>query len=399
MTTNKEKGDLYEKFINSYLNNKKGYVSWLWNDIPEYYLRKSGLLGNWNEHRHNRKINKRINELPDTGVDILLKKDVNENDKYILVQCKNYAPNKSITFECLAGFFGMTKLYDLDGVVFHTSKLSINIKLQKIEGSGIQFIRKDIKEDFLKNENEVKMNINKRLIENPYYYQTEAYELLKNEKRSILSLPCGMGKTLTSIMIAKDYDNIIIISPLITYSKQNLDRYDNELQSIGYKSILINSEGTRDEDEIIKFITKNKKNILSFTYDSVDVLLKIIFHLQNFIIIIDEFHNLSKNDIIESNDKTSIYDILQSEHKILFMSATPKFFQFESLEEINNKIFGIVQYTFPMGKAISEKHICDYEIYLPDLRTETTLTEIMEEVSIEKFDKELTIKGKFLLFI
>ena len=390
--TNKQKGDLYEKFINSYLNNKKGYESWLWNDIPEYYLRKSGLLGDWNEHRYNRKFNK-INELPDTGVDILLKKDIEEKDKYILVQCKNYSSNKSITFECLAGFFGMTKFYDLDGVVFHTTKLSINIKLQKIEGSGIQFIKKDLKkeEDFIKNE------LNIRLIDQPYYYQIEAYELLKNNLRSILSLQCGMGKTLTSIMIAKDYDNIIIISPLIAYSKQNLDRYDNELQSVEYKSLLINSEGTRDEDEIIKFIKKNKKYILSFTYDSVDVLLKIIIHLYNFIIIIDEFHNLSKNDIIESNEKTPIYDILHSEYRILFMSATPKFFQFESSEEINNKIFGTVNYTFSMGNAITEKHVCDYEIYLPDLRTETTLTEISEEVSIETFDKDLTIKGKFLL--
>ncbi len=390
MSTNKEKGTLYEIYINNYLNEFSENQSWLWENVPEYELRQSGILGDWNIRRYERKSNK-INGLPDIGTDILLKKHL--ENKYILVQCKNYAKKNSVQLDCLAGFFGMLYFYDLDGMLFYTSKISKHILCNNTK--RIQFIKKDMDED-LNNNNTI--TLDKRLIENPYYYQIDAYEKLKNENRSILSLPCGLGKTLVSIMISKDYDNIIIISPLIAYAKQNLDRYNNELNLIGYNGLLVNSEGTRDENDIIRFIKKYNKTILSFTYDSVDVLLKIINNLTNFIIVLDEFHNLSKNDIIESeNQNTPIYDILHSEHKILFMSATPKFFQFESSEDINDKIFGKVNYTFSMSKAIQEKHICDYEIYLPDLRIETTLSEISEEVSIIEFDKNLTIKGKFLL--
>ena len=58
----------------------------------------------------------------------------------------------------------------------------------------------------------------------PRDYQLEAIEILKNEKRSILSLPCGTGKTYTSYLIAKAkaYSNIIIIAPTRTLTSELL---------------------------------------------------------------------------------------------------------------------------------------------------------------------------------
>jgi hypothetical protein len=78
---NIQKGIDYEKFIKSDLLTeyaKNGQV-WLWDEIPEFELRKAGMLGDWNEHRLTKKDNK-INGLPDLGTDILLKIKVNEND-------------------------------------------------------------------------------------------------------------------------------------------------------------------------------------------------------------------------------------------------------------------------------------------------------------------------------
>jgi hypothetical protein len=43
-------------------------------------------------------------------------------------------------------------------------------------------------------------------------------------------------------MIGKDYDNIIIVSPLLAYAQQNLERFDSELNIEGYKTIKVNSE-------------------------------------------------------------------------------------------------------------------------------------------------------------
>ena len=58
-----------------------------------------------------------------------------------------------------------------------------------------------------------------------------------------------MGKTLTPVMIGRDYDNIIIISLLLAYAQQNLERFDSELNIEDYKTIKVNSEGIRDEIE------------------------------------------------------------------------------------------------------------------------------------------------------
>ena len=104
-----EKGYNYELFINNSLNNLDGNNSWLWSNIPEFELRNATILGDWNEYRFNRKTLKnsveKENKLIDTGCDILLK----QNNKYIIVQCKNYDEKNYVTIEDLAGFFMMSK--------------------------------------------------------------------------------------------------------------------------------------------------------------------------------------------------------------------------------------------------------------------------------------------------
>ena len=120
MTTNIEKGTKYEIFIRDFLkNDNTNNIAWLWKDIPESHLRKINILGNWNEFRLFRKqikeTEKKENILIDTGCDILLK----NNDKYTIIQCKNYT-NNNITIECLAGFYMTLCHYDLNGIVYYT---------------------------------------------------------------------------------------------------------------------------------------------------------------------------------------------------------------------------------------------------------------------------------------
>ena len=377
---NQIKGEQYEIFIKQYLENDS-IKTWLWKDIPEQELKKGGLLGDWNLHRLIRKDNK-INSIPDLGCDILLK----DNEEYILIQCKNFDSSNNVTIHHLSGFYAMVSHFNMKGIVYYSSKLSKNIQLLK-PNSNINYIKQEmISLDTLKTQ---------KTITTPYYYQIEAYEKLKDSQRSILNLPCGMGKTLTSIMIAKDYDNIIIISPLIAYSKQNLERFQNELED--YHSIMVNSEGTRNSSEILKSLNKHKKNILSFTFKSVDILIEILDKIKNKIVIIDEFHNLSKNDIF---NETPLNILLNSDSKILFMSATPKFFNLDDVEYSNQDIFGTNIYSFFMSRGISEKHICDYEIYLPDIRIKNNLNDISQEISLKDLSHELidlTIKGKYIL--
>ena len=46
-----------------------------------------------------------------------------------------------------------------------------------------------------------------------------------------------LGKTFVSLLISKDYDNIILISHIIIYVQQNLEIYQNKLDNLEYNSI------------------------------------------------------------------------------------------------------------------------------------------------------------------
>ena len=103
--------------------------------------------------------------------------------------------------------------YDLDGIVYYTSKLSNNIIIQK-PTNRIQYIKKNF--DIILNNNQKESYSN--LIDKPYDYQVIAFQNIKkefeNKNRAILQLPCGLGKTLISMIVGLDYDQVIILSPL-----------------------------------------------------------------------------------------------------------------------------------------------------------------------------------------
>jgi superfamily II DNA or RNA helicase len=407
MLSNVEKGTEYEKYIKNYLeqqNPNNNY--WLWKDIAEIELRKSGILGNWNLFRFNRKRNNQIakeeNKLIDTGCDILAK----INDEYIIIQCKNYSENNYIGVLDLAGFYMMISHYELNGIVYYTSKLSQNITSQK-PTDKIKYIKKIFDNNQIENNNNDNDNENKiknNLISNARDYQMEAVNKINSvfstKKRAILQLPCGLGKTLISMMVGLNYEQIVIFSPLKQYCIQNLDRYLSESKYSKYKSLIIDSDETRDIDVITEFIKKNNKFILSVCFKSVDVIMKIIDKLNNPIFIIDEWHNISKNDIILS-EEYPMSNLLYSDSRILFMSATPKIYDVED-DELNEELFGEIEYSYNMGTAIKNGLICDYEIYLPDIQVNNNIfvKDIDEEINLNEYainSNDLLIKSNFIM--
>ena len=182
----------------------------------------------------------------------------------------------------------------------------------------------------------------------PRDYQIEAYNVIKDGNKSLLSMPCGTGKTFVSFLLSLEYKNIIILSPLISTSEQLMTHYKNyssckeRIRPKGYYSkydninfILVNCKAGRKIDNIL---LKNK-NIISSTYDSCDIINKIISKLDNILIIIDECHNLTDNN-------QEINDLIKTNNKILYMSATP-----------NNNIIYDNKYELTWDDAIKNKYI------------------------------------------
>jgi len=151
--------------------------------------------------------------------------------------------------------------------------------------------------------------------------------------------------------MAKHYDNIIILSPLRYLAFQTLENFKNYLGR-EYAPILISIDGKRNIEDIKSYM--KDKNIFSSTYDSIDIVIQLINKLQNVYIIIDEFHNLSDNNINDTNN--DMYKILNYNCDKIFVSATP-------LKDFCN-ITDIYKYEWK--DAIKNKYICDFSIYIPD---------------------------------
>jgi predicted helicase len=116
-----------------------------------------------------------------------------------------------------------------------------------------------------------------------------------------------------------------MITPLKQYAKQNCDRF--KMYESDRKSLLIDSDGSRNLNVINEFIKNNNKILLSVTYKSCDIINELEFN-DNVFIIFDEFHNFSYNNIY--NEEDNIYKLINNDNsniKKLYLSATPRIYE------------------------------------------------------------------------
>ena len=226
--------------------------------------------------------------------------------------------------------------------------------------------------------NDIKINNNQIQLRD---YQIDAIETLKKDwyGNKLLVLPCGTGKTIICSSYCKEmnFDNIFIVSPTIILTEQNCERFSEVLKD--YNKVLIETNHCRDINEIKNYF--NKKYIFSITFDSFEDLFNEILNdnmldLNNSILIIDEAHNLL--------NRTKIINLIDYFNKCLLVSATPPF-------EIKNILNCDIIYEYKLNKAINDKYICDYEVYLPYIQNIEIPLQFIE------FDNNLCKKGLFLI--
>ena len=412
---NKIKGDLYESYVKDHiiktLPNNQVY---LWKNVPESLLIKYGIFSSNSIARVKRKINQ-SNPFQDTGIDLIAIDNL--TSQCAAIQCKNGYAN-GLTLNDLAGFSWMiANNIELEPVVYYTSKLSPQIKMSNnrvkfnrliyTPENSIQVITAQIQEQIIKKKrikdhlDYIKQILDQTIVLSPikpFEYQIDACNKIikhfETNNKAILSLPCGCGKTYTSYMISKQFDKILIISPIKQFAKQNLLRF----KQYGYSNytLLIDSDGTRDLAEIAEFISANKQFLLSVTFKSVDLISKL--GLTECLIIIDEFHNLTKANI--SDQTNPFFQVLNSlENKFLLMSATPRVYELEKDEDIDEQIeLGNPVYSMSFSKAIVNNYITDYRIFLPSIHetNKDLIVDISLEVNINHLDSKLLAKTTFL---
>jgi superfamily II DNA or RNA helicase len=432
---NQEKGLLYEKYVKDFIIKDLDTNAFLWNECPENILIKFNLVHSHNDMRLMRKDLKEghLHNHKDIGIDII---QIDNNDNCSIVQCKN-GYKDGLCISDLSGIMLRAALIRyIKTYIYYTSCLSRNLNdttklspyvvyidstndietLKLLEGDNdnkIYFVKLPCEDSNISN------SINEEVIHSiitPYSYQLEAVSKFKehyiSNNRGISAIPCGCGKTYISMLISNDYKQIVILSPLREFARQNLNRFIE----YGYNknnTLLVDSDGDRDIDSIKKFIQSNNKCLISTTYKSMDLISECLELFNDVLFIIDEFHNLSKANIFDETD--NIYKLLMSNHKILFMSATPRIYDIEyddnnsvvdsdsgedsnSDESVNSDgdvgFFGDVVYQMTFTDAIANKYITDYRIWLPSIHENNE--ELDNELSIYEIDNEIKNRCKFL---
>ena len=256
-----------------------------------------------------------------------------------------------------------------------------------------------------------------------YDYQNECFnkaieKYLTNDKL-VLNWTCGLGKTIMSLKISSYYvsNRLLIAVPSTLLLKQWL----TNIYGIGcynrYKLLVICSDKdsvlnslhnrtldsyciTTNPEKITDFIGKNRKCVVITMYQSSHILktlymegkLKTPFEFS----ILDECHHLCKwLDNKSKHQNTDVLDIPNK--KRLGLTATMKKLTNEnSIDNYDEKIFGIKLDEKSVSWAIENKKITDYYILTLNMKQETLET-VMEDCKIEKGYEELFLSAYMTL--
>lgn len=360
---------------------------WLYNEIPYEIKEKLNL-----PHK-------------DYGIDLVLEDHINS---FYAVQCK-FKENENTkicwTKDKIGNFFGSTdmvkgyivfsKTYDIDDVSSTRSKQFqfINISdLLEITQETFKSIYDFIQNSRISNQCLDPKPHQKLAIEN----STEYYKI---NNRGKLILPCGAGKTLTSLWIkeALNANSCLVILPSLSLlrqfknewkkqTKENFDYLcvcsdsdiDNDEDIIQTKTYQVDYRVTSDPKIIKNFLEKKEKRIIFSTYQSLDKIKDAISGTGLFFdfAVCDEAHRTAgaRNKNTQESNYALIHDDININVKNrLYMTATPRVATSNAKsrakdEDIllycmdDERLFGKEIHRMSFAQAIDEDVLVDYKI-------------------------------------
>lgn len=368
----------YELFATKYHFETTNHITWHWSIVPEDELFKAGWIHDFNKWRIMKKEkNKKDKKIQEYGLDGLSK---DSDGNYYGLQEKYYL-SRSLNGNDLGSFYQSIYMRlkqnnpKNSGFVYYPNKLEINLRddiknTNSKDQAAIKFIKLQFIESNIKQEN-IDCSTFKL-----YDFQQEALDNLLQDwkKQGLLNMPCSCGKTiiLGNYLKIKQFKIIIILSPTRVLTKQNFERIKLFLNN--YNHLLVDSDmnGTRNIDEIIEVLEKDKKVFISSTYKSIDILYEIFNeYYDDIFICIDECHNINEEvDEFINNFKQS-----------LLISATP-----------SNILDIPIIHKMKFEEAINKKLITDYEVYIPLFNDKISNLEI----EIKDLNKNYILQAEFL---
>lgn len=197
-------------------------------------------------------------------------------------------------------------------------------------------------------------------------HQKEAVNIFLKEKKGILEMATGTGKTKTSIAIIMHLLQNKIIDNVIVSTKGNdlLRQWIEQLISISAEGNLFNlfqhiGDGRRQIDEYLLSVSA-KKCVIVLSYDNLDKVLKNLDQRArlNTLLVMDEVHNIGSPNI-----KYKISGLNSDIGWILGLSATPEREYDEDGNEFIEKFAGKTIFAYGLNSAIKDGILCPFEYY------------------------------------
>jgi len=409
----KDKGDVFERFVQVFLLTKPRYVSlykniWLLGEVPNNFKKKLNLPKD------------------DEGIDLVCQ---TFDDKFHSIQAK-YRYTKSLKKDELTGFTDLTYNYckNFDQAhLFHTSRRRITkekyLKISSYVGWDEWFNLSP--EDWQRIKNFLKKKEILLKPRKPRRHQTKAIKSARKYfdskfRRGKMIMPCGTGKSLSAFWIAQELSakTIVVALPSLSLIKQSLDDWTREYlalktfpewmcvcsdssvgevntDSFNNDTYDLGIKTTTNLKEIGAFLKKRSKGpkVVFTTYQSSPILAKASKDSKTKfdLAIFDEAHKTV-------GSKSKRFATLLSEKKIniekrLFMTATERIFKGnddEVLSMDDEKIYGQRFYQMSFKAAIEQNIISDYRVVTMTISDETLLELIEKNNFISDENKNLS---------
>lgn len=339
------------------------------------------------------------------GIDLLI---IDNEEKVIAIQCK-FKNDENVKLnwnsDKLGNFFGFARNANLHCVFSNSSDITqVAQNLTKdFKFFSYSHLQNISSETFEKMRNALIGNPIKEIKKpKPHDYQTEAIEAVvnhfKENERGQLILPCGAGKTLTSLWIKEKLQstNTLVLVPSLALLRQIKSNW-NEAYNTKFIRLNVCSEKDIDSDadndiaithtyEILGNVTTDRNLVASFlqktdnkvvfsTYQSLQVIVDALQILPDFnfdLIIADEAHKTAgfsdqnKFTLVHNNEKVRGL-------KRLYMTATPRIAspelkakhteRIKYLKDMSNpKVYGNEAYRMTFGTAIEKDILVKYKI-------------------------------------
>ena len=285
--------------------------------------------------------------------------DILNLETYDIIKCIN---KEVITLEDISICLLQQLKYNKQITIYHTGIINDNI--QNIP--NITFIYCEHKK-----ENINKNNINKNEIIKKYK------DFYKNDNKSILILPKGLGRKEISYEISKEYKMIIYITHSIEEMykiKEWNETYDNT------RSNLI-IDNKIEEKDINEFILLTEKQLLICMPKTIN---KIEDKMEDCFIILEDYQYLNK--LFDTTE--SICRILNNNYKILSISNVTDLKNIGNKKKIGilEKIFGKILFKLSIDESIKLGYFNNYKI-------EYINTKINDYQMIHKIFKDIEEEG------